>query len=305
MTEGSFQQPEIASEPMKNLKCAVLMTCHDRPYHTIPAVLNVIAALERSRFIPLVFLIDSSEGSETIDGLASVRRATLRYRRVARDVFWARGMKTAETMAISSRELNENDVILWLNDDVVLDRNAITIAQDCWERVNSADTILVGATREENSSEISYSGKNRLRSSPTSFLNSVPGGSLSPVGTFNGNFVWMSVGRAKFLGGIDGDFVHHGADIEYGIRNELNQGWNLLLGEPIGSCSSVKPNNLVSAGVLFHLFSPLSPLHLGTKKVMLQKIGFTPAGAFVFATLETIASSLRQLLSTIMGVKRE
>ena len=81
MTEGSFQQPEIASEPMKNLKCAVLMTCHDRPYHTIPAVLNVIAALERSRFIPLVFLIDSSEGSETIDGLASVRRATLRYRR--------------------------------------------------------------------------------------------------------------------------------------------------------------------------------------------------------------------------------
>ncbi len=284
---------------MKNLRCAVLVTCHDRPNCTIPAVLDVTNALRRSKIEALIFVIDSSEGFETGKGLADINEPGLRYTRVSPDVFWARGMKIAEGMALSSGELSGNDLILWLNDDVVLTQGAISLALKSWKCVDPTKAILVGATREKNYPTISYTGKNRLPSSPTSFANCVPSGDLSPVGTFNGNFVWMSVGRARYLGGIEGSFAHHGADIEYGIRNELNDGWNFLLSEPIGFCSSAKKPPPTRGAAIWHLFSPLGTLHFGTKKILLERIGFSVWSAFFFAILEIAASAARLAATNI------
>lgn len=255
-------------------QCAVFITSHDRPHFTIPTVKEIIKQLEEAHLEPVVFLVDSSAGNATRDGLKDLPDAVLRYQRVGTDVYWAQGMYLAEQAALSTTSLDEDGVILWLNDDVVLDPDAITRTLDAWGQVDQNSTILVGAMRDPRSGTVSFSGKNRHWRSPTRFIDFKPSGSLTPVDTFNGNFVWMAQKRACVLGGIHPDFVHHSADIELGLRNSFSGGQNFLLPETIGTS---EPNLLMFQSLLEefkHYRSPVGQGHRPSREVLLKTLGY-------------------------------
>lgn len=284
-------------------QCAVLITCHDRPHFTIPTVKEVIKQLEAAQWRATVFLVDSSEANATHDGLKDLPDAVLRYQRVGTDVFWAQGMYLAERAALLTTSLDEDGVILWLNDDVALDPDAITRALKAWGQVDQKSTILVGAMRDPRSGTVSFSGKNRHWRSPTRFIDCEPAGSLTPVDTFNGNFVWMSKRRASFLGGIHPDFIHHSADIELGLRNSSRGGKNFLLPETIGASEP----NLLTFQSLFaefrHYRSPLGQGHKVSRNRLLTCLGFGPLQRQIWESINDVRWISQAFLTQLRRVR--
>lgn len=146
------------------------------------------------------------------------------------ELFWAAGMAHAEREA---RTLAP-DYLLWLNDDVVLEPDAL---ERLFETKKSwgSDAIVVGALRDPDSGEVAYSGLRRTRRHPLAFERVGTESVTEDADTFNGNVVLMSVSIAERLGGIDGGFSHAFADLDYGLRAK-RYGINVLVSPPIGFC---------------------------------------------------------------------
>jgi GT2 family glycosyltransferase len=145
--------------------------------------------------------------------------------------FWARGMAQAEAHVLSRQDCG---YIVWLNDDVELDGDALDIALTAARIAPTA--VLVGAMRNPTTGDLTYSGQRKDGLHPLNFTPVEPDGKLQVIDTFNGNLVFVPLDLARVLGGIDGSFSHSLADIDYGIRVR-NRGFDLLLlPRIVGSC---------------------------------------------------------------------
>jgi GT2 family glycosyltransferase len=125
--------------------------------------------------------------------------------------FWSKGMAYAE----SGVTLENLDFILWFNDDVVLDSDAISrlLAVAC-EFENS---IIIGSMRDSNG-RTSYSGLKKRNRRPGNLSMIEPTAKAINVDTFHGNLVLIPAVVASKLGGIDPSFQHAYGDIDYGLR---------------------------------------------------------------------------------------
>jgi GT2 family glycosyltransferase len=138
-------------------------------------------------------------------------------------------------VAEQATSVTDPDYLLWLNDDVELDRNAlqrlVTIA-----RREDNNCIVVGALRDPVSEEVTYSGVRRTGLHPLRMDLISPGDEPIEVETFNGNVVLIPrMVRAK-VGPIDGAFVHSAADFDYGLRATAAGVRNLLAPGTAGTC---------------------------------------------------------------------
>lgn len=147
--------------------------------------------------------------------------------------FWARAMATAERHVLTSKAPEPEDFLLWLNDDVVIDKDLFYRFQD-FTRTRSG-TVLVGAT-ESSSGVTTYSGMKSRGHNPLSFELVEPSFDLRAVDTFNGNVVFVPTSVAISMGGIDGEFSHAIADIDYGLRLRKNSISVLLMPGYAGTC---------------------------------------------------------------------
>jgi GT2 family glycosyltransferase len=148
--------------------------------------------------------------------------------------FWARGMAEAERAALQHEAMGPDDLILWLNDDVELEAQAVNTLLNT---ANSEDVVVVGAMRDPRTGDITYSGLRRAGKHPLNFRRVTPGNEPIKVDTFNGNCVLVPARVARTLGGIDGGFAHALADIDYGLRcNKLGVPV-LLASESVGLCA--------------------------------------------------------------------
>lgn len=131
--------------------------------------------------------------------------------------YWAKGMATAEQIVLSRPTVQDDDYLVWLNDDVQLDADAVDRLIKWVEA--KPESVLVGAVRDSHTGELTYSGLQGSGPHPLSFARVPPSASeVISVDTFNGNLVVVPVRIARDLGGIDGDFSHAFADIDYGLR---------------------------------------------------------------------------------------
>lgn len=131
--------------------------------------------------------------------------------------YWAKGMATAEQMVLSRPNVQDDDYLVWLNDDVRVDADAVDRLAKWVE--TEPDAVLVGAVRDADTGKLTYSGLQRSGLHPLSFARVPPSANrLTAVDTFNGNLVVVPVRMARDLGGIDGNFSHAFADIDYGLR---------------------------------------------------------------------------------------
>jgi hypothetical protein len=146
-------------------------------------------------------------------------------------------MAFAETDALQRIRLGNkpNPYIVWLNDDVILDR-------DSFQRMSlitdaNSDDIVIGSMRDPESGAVTYSGLRKHGLHPLSFQR-VPASSTSQaVEVFNGNLVFVPWSVAVSLGGIDGDYSHALADIDYGLRAKAKGVGVQLAPGTFGTCA--------------------------------------------------------------------
>jgi GT2 family glycosyltransferase len=126
-------------------------------------------------------------------------------------------------LAFATAMQDDHDGYLWLNDDVVLDPDALSRLQETWERMHARvpyeNTIVIGSTRDPESGKLTYGGLRRIsRIRPLAFGRVEPCLEEVEVDTFEANFAYIPAGTAKAVGNLDAKFLCAGGDTDYGLR---------------------------------------------------------------------------------------
>ena len=133
------------------------------------------------------------------------------------DAFWNGGLHRVWTAAL---ELDP-DAYLWLNDDVVLDTNALEKLRAEWDNQKAQgqdDFILIGATRDA-AGRLTYGGQMVRRGANALQMVAVqPAEQVQEIETFNGNIVVVPRSVVAKIGINDPHYFHNLGDVDYGLR---------------------------------------------------------------------------------------
>ncbi|MER5178805.1 glycosyltransferase family 2 protein [Streptomyces sp. NPDC002896] len=195
---------------------AVLMTCHNRREKT----LNALASLDRQHGLPsgltiTVHLVDAGSTDGTVEAVIK-DFPDVDITTVGDDVFWGEGMR------IASHRSRDFDYQLWLNDDVSLADDALSMLLDTSHYAADA-AVVVGAMCSSDGKTTTYSGVRRRTGMPwtprymwTALLE--PRGYPQPLDTCCGNLVLVPRSVYRKIGGIDSRFPHSMGDWDFGLR---------------------------------------------------------------------------------------
>lgn len=233
-------------------KLTAVLACHNRRPLTLRCLRALHAQAGGIDFNVILFDDASSDGTG-----AAVRQEFPSVRIIEGDgnAFWGGGMHAAMSAALEGMF----DDILWLNDDVDLRADALSILFDAQAQARrehgGRDHIVVGATTEPGSDAISYAGyRRRSRLSPVWLERIGPvAGALNPADTMHGNAVLIPEGVARKVGPNDPRLFHELGDMDYGYR-AVKAGARLWIAPtPVGECASnprsqkaPPPGNLVA-----------------------------------------------------------
>jgi GT2 family glycosyltransferase len=220
----------------------VLIACHNRRDLTMRAITTFAGAARAAGADADFTVFDDGSTDGTAEALAAL---DLPLTRITGDgsAFWARSMAVAEGHVLHA--YNNDGYVVWLNDDVELDADFLDVALAAAK--SSPSAVLVGAMRDPETGQLTYSGKRRGGLHPLNFASVAPNGTLQTIETCNGNLVFVPTKVARALGGIDGSLSHSGADFDYGMRVRDGGFELLLLPRIVGSCA-------------FHPVRPLGPV---------------------------------------------
>lgn len=210
-----------------------MMTSHSRRLSTVAA----IDAVCRQHCGAELAIYLTDDGSD--DGTGPAAQALgVHVQHGDGSLYWAAGMAIAERAAWNSRP----DFLLWLNDDVVLDDDAVSRLLAAY---SERPGVVVGATRDPLTAQVTYGG--RLRTSRWHPQRLVLVGERSgpvPVDTFNGNVVLIPAWARRLIGPIDDLYPHAYADDDYGYRAHAAGVAVNQAGGTIGICSVSDPAGL-------------------------------------------------------------
>nr|WP_285245712.1 glycosyltransferase family 2 protein [Pseudarthrobacter sp. fls2-241-R2A-127] len=134
--------------------------------------------------------------------------------RAPSNYFWAEAMSMAERVA----QEKSPDLLLWANDDVAFDPDALPRLLQCYDDAASGndDVVAIGSMRDL-AGGVSYGGI-LFRKRISRWEHVIPGSTASHAQAANGNFLLCSSAFADRVGGIDGAFGHSFADFDWTIR---------------------------------------------------------------------------------------
>lgn len=212
------------------MKVTALLACHNRRDTTLRSLAAYFNQDVATNIALDAVLVD--DGSS--DGTGEAVRESFPSVEVVRGdgtLFWAGAMAIAEARALA----HAPSYLFWLNDDVVLDPDALRKLL----AVASAKPprIAVGALRDpRDGRSLTYSGVRRTGRHPLRFELVSPTESPRQVETFNGNAVLVPKSVASLVGSLDGEFGHAAADYDYGLRASSVGVINCLAGSTVGVC---------------------------------------------------------------------
>lgn len=147
-------------------------------------------------------------------------------------LFWTGGMHLADKAAWATRP----DYLLWLNDDVDLDPDAVAVLLSAVRQTDDR-AIVVGAVTDPTSGQISYGGYRRV-GRPLDLERIPPNGQVQSVDTMNGNVVLIPSAVRAAIGPPDITFSHNMADMDYAFRAR-SAGFGVVLApRPVGRCET-------------------------------------------------------------------
>lgn len=224
-----------------NLRIGALLTCHNRRDYTL-SCLRALTNQQVDEVTIAPVVVDAASTDGTPEAVADeFPHATLV--RGSADLYWNRGMHVAFIEA--TRE--DLDAFLWLNDDTVLDDEAVAMllkTRRSLARKTEKPAIVVGSTRDPISGEPTYGGVYRPapRTRPLRFALVKP--SLEPreCETMNGNCVLIPREITERVGILDPAFTHGMGDFDYGLRARRS-GFSVWIAPgTVGTCARNKPS---------------------------------------------------------------
>lgn len=242
-----ISEPAAVKDVARGQRLACLLTCHNRRAKTL-ACLQALFNCPVPLGIQLeVFLVDDASSDGTSEAIRG-RFPQVHVLHGDGSLFWNGGMRKAFGAALERRF----DDYLWLNDDTVLDEDALQKLYRCRDELAQASdvpNIIVGATREPGTEQLTYGGL--VAKSPSSPNQLV----LLPVATrpqrcrtLNGNCVLIPGAVAHTLGNLDERFVHAIGDWDYGLRASA-AGFGVWMASGfVGACEN-NPGKPLPAGV--------------------------------------------------------
>lgn len=212
---------------------AVVMACHNR----CVATLCSLGSLYSQEFHGTleVFLTDDGSTDGTREAVAA-EFPLVNLVTGSGDLFWTGAMAAAISRVVAS-SMNFT-YLLWLNDDVALEADAIS------RLVATAGlfgdrAIVVGAVSQPEGGAITYGAfvsVNRWRPLKLRLLE--PSDAPQQAETMNGNVVLVPRIVAESLGNLDFRFPHNGADMDYAYRAR-RAGYAVVLAPGIlGTCAA-------------------------------------------------------------------
>jgi GT2 family glycosyltransferase len=202
-----------ATNEMNYAQLAVLITCYNRRDTT----LMCLQRLYQQDVNFDVYLVDDGSSDGTSDAVKANYPA-VRILEGNGNLFWVGGMRLAFSEALKDRY----DYYLWLNDDTLLEpqalRNLLNIHHDLAKRAHP-NSIIVGSTRDPVTGKPTYGGavqSKRWYSNKFEFVE--PGQTPQQCDTLYGNCVLIPHSVAEKVGNIDAAFIHSLGDLDYGLR---------------------------------------------------------------------------------------
>ena len=197
-------------------RIGALLTCHNRRDKTLAGLATLYAAKDSAAEVELqVYLTD--DGST--DGTAAAVREFdwgIHVVQGTGGLYWNRGMVAAWETALASGE--SWDAFLLLNDDTLLDLDALTVLLATARQVGP-NAIIVGAVRDPESGELTYGGIRRTSRWHPGRTARVPVASgPQDADTFNANCVLVTAACVESIGTLDPAFTHAMGDFDYGLR---------------------------------------------------------------------------------------
>lgn len=258
---------------------AALLTCHNRRQKTLDSLAALFEQVLPAEFELRVYLVDDGSTDGTAE---AVRQAYPQVKVLHGDgnLFWNGGMRLAFDAALK----DDCDYYLWLNDDTVLDADALSkviatsrrLAEQGYDRA-----IVAGSTRDPQTNELTYGGLERSSWwHPLHFRMVQPGEDAKRCDTMHGNCVLIPREVAKAVGNIEPAFIHYLGDWDYGLRAK-QQGCTVWIAPGFaGTCAS----NPSQHGQCWDD----TEMSLGDRfKKVAQPKGFAPSESKVFAQRHT------------------
>lgn len=207
-----------ARHHMPRLSLAVLMTVHNRRRHTLECLDALMANEGIERFDLSVVMVDDGSTDGTAEAVAAAY-PLVKIIHGDGSLFWNKGMYRAFATAMEEGF----DYYLWLNDDTMLERNAlrrlIEAAQDVETRDDKA-AVVVGSTMDQMTERLTYGAQRKTSNLLTPLYLPViePTTEMQPCDTMNGNIVLIPAEVARVVGNLDPVFEHAMGDTDYGFR---------------------------------------------------------------------------------------
>ena len=203
------------------MRVAILLTCFNRKDKTLNCLENMQLAidyLQKYKFD--TFLVDDASTDATKEAVKQDFKE-VNVILGSGDLYWNQGMKLAWNTAL---ENDDYDFYIWLNDDTMVDKDAIFHILACYNELlllNRKPVIVVGACRSiNNGSDFSYG----LRDETGPLL---PNGNIQYGKYMNGNLVLVPTEIVDKLGILSDDYTHAMGDFDYGLRT-LKYGFRII-----------------------------------------------------------------------------
>ena len=218
---------------------AVLLTCHNRRARTL-ACLDALFRQSATRIRKEVFVIDSSSTDGTSEAIRDCFPKVNVFQ-AGSDIYWNAGMRMAFAYAHDCGP----DYYLWLNDDVLLDKDGLARLLDAnrdLQSRRSPPAIVVGSTRDPKTGELTYGGVIRpdwRRRMHYELVN--PRNTMRQVETMNGNCVLIPSSVAARVGNLASVYRHGMGDFDYGHRAVRSGCEVWLVSGTVGTCARNQP----------------------------------------------------------------
>ncbi|MDZ7578807.1 MAG: glycosyltransferase family 2 protein [Candidatus Nanopelagicales bacterium] len=192
------------------LRLAALLTSFNRKPQTL-ACLGALQSQGSPEREISIFLTDDGSTDGTADAVLAAHPEAVVIHGDGQ-LYWAGGMALADQAASRT----DPDYFMWLNDDTILDPEALDVMFEISDEHPGA--IVVAATRDPATSILNYGGRLRLGAHPQKFRPAGESDQVQEVDAFNGNCVLVPRAVRRRVGPIDGDFPHAYADDDYSLR---------------------------------------------------------------------------------------
>jgi len=196
---------------------AVLITCHNRRTTTIKCLKSLYSCHLQKNNIIQTYLVDDGSTDGTGDAV-KLEFPEVEIIKGDGTLYWCGGMKLAFGTAIKKGY----DFYLWLNDDTILNDNALNILLNTYfllyEQIRK-DVIVVGSVCDNSNVKTTYGGLQRVRWwRPLHYELVQPSQVPQRCDLFNGNCVLIPERIANATGNMSNSYKQGPGDIDYAKR---------------------------------------------------------------------------------------